>query len=253
MLRVVILSLAIGAGYTLPAASHENEVEIVRTGDRLCVTSNGTPTHEIGRFPNAGNPNRFVQQAVRVCVPGEPRDTGRITRRTSASGITLSGILMRPGTADFYDARSPRGFSRNPASGWRLEGMGAAQALGMDAANAHVDHRGLYHYHAVSGGFLEASQGTLVGYAADGFEIHYAGGAARSSWQLKPGIRPTAPGGRHDGTYEEDWVHVSGSGNLDECNGGIVNGRYVYFATDSFPFFPRCFRGEVSRDFLGRP
>jgi hypothetical protein len=46
---------------------------------------------------------------------------------------------------------------------------------------------------------------------------------------------------------------VAGSGNLDECNGATVNGRNVYFATDTFPFFPRCFRGEVSRDFLGRP
>lgn len=252
-IRLVLAGLGLIAGTALSASAHENDVEITRTASQVCITSNGTPTHDIGRFPNSGNPNSFRAQTVRVCVPAEPRLTGRVTRRTSASGITLSGILIRPGTADFYDPRSPRGFSRNPASGWRLEGMGAAQALGMDAANAHVDHRGLYHYHAVSAGLLEAAQGTVIGYAPDGFEIHYIGANARSSWQLKPGTRVTAPGGRHDGTYEEDWVHVAGSGNLDECNGATVNGRYVYFATDTFPFFPRCFRGEVSRDFLGRP
>ena len=41
-----------------------------------------------------------------------------------------------------------------------------------------------------------------------------------------------------------------GSGDLDECNGKFVDGQYKYFATDSFPFFPRCHWGEISRDFI---
>lgn len=125
--------------------------------------------------------------------------------------------------------------------------------LGMDSNNAHVDHRGLYHYHAPAPALTTSLDGTLIGYAADGFPIHYVGDRAQPSWQLKTGTRPTAPKGRYDGTYEQDWKHVAGSGNLDECNGASVNGSYVYFATDSFPFFPRCFRGTVSADFLGRP
>ncbi|MEL6690365.1 MAG: YHYH protein [Pseudomonadota bacterium] len=66
-------------------------------------------------------------------------------------------------------------------------------------------------------------------------------------------------GGAHDGTYEEDYEYVAGSGNLDECNGAMVNGQYMYFATDTYPFFPRCFTGTVSSDFMhqggggGRP
>ena len=33
--------------------------------------------------------------------------------------------------------------------------------------------------------------------------------------------------------------------------GGTLDGQYVYFATDTYPFFPRCFRGTVSSDFIG--
>ncbi len=230
-----------------------NSVQIDVNDSERCIRSNGTPTHMIGQFPNRSNPHRFKAQTVSVCVDAKPKDTGRITRKTNASGISLTGIIFRPGTADFYDARSPRGFSRNPNSGWRLEGMGAAESLGMDHAHAHVDHRGMYHYHAPSAALLKAMESSLIGYAADGFEIHYMGSGVTPSWRLKQGTRPTAPGGSYDGTYEQDWVYAPGSGNLDECNGAEVNGRYVYFATDSYPFFPRCFRGRVSQDFLGRP
>ena len=58
------------------------------------------------------------------------------------------------------------------------------------------------------------------------------------------------PFGKHDGSYKEDYEYVKGSGDLDECNGGILLGKYVYFATGNFPFFPRCHWGRVSRDFL---
>ncbi len=63
--------------------------------------------------------------------------------------------------------------------------------------------------------------------------------------------RPSGPGGTHDGTYVQDYEVVAGSGTLDECNGAMVDGQYVYFATDDFPFFPRCFKGTVSNDFIG--
>jgi hypothetical protein len=111
----------------------------------------------------------------------------------------------------------------------------------------------LYHYHAPNAPLLKDLDGRLIGYAADGFPIHYIADKAASSWQLKSGTRPTEPGGEYDGTYEEDWVFQAGSGNLDECNGATVDGKYTYFATDSFPFFPRCFKGSVSQDFKGRP
>ena len=64
----------------------------------------------------------------------------------------------------------------------------------------------------------------------------------KSSWQLKTGIRNTAPGGKFDGSFEEDFEYVANSGSLDECNGRKLNGVYTYFATDTYPFFSRCFK-----------
>lgn len=248
MKHVLTLLIALAACPAFAAST----VQITEHGDQRCVVSNATPSHAIGQFPNKGNPNRFRAQAQKVCFDATPKLTGQITRHVQNSGVSLTGILFRPGTADYYDETSPRGFSRDPASGWHLEGMGAADQLGMDKNHAHVDHRGLYHYHAVPETLTDALSGTQIGYAADGFAIHYSGDSARSSWQLKPGTRPTAPFGAYDGTFVEDWTFVPGSGNLDECNGALVDGQYVYFTTDTYPFFPRCFKGSVSPDFMGR-
>ena len=230
--------------------SNSNEVKITTKGNETCITSNGTPTHSIGQFPNAGNPNSFRAQNIEYCFDSDPQKTNR--KSTAAtSGITVTGIPIRPNTADYFDASSPRGHSRDSSSGWNLDGMAPGNPLGLDNNNAHVDNRGLYHYHGMPAALININGDTLMGYAADGHEIHYAGSDAQSSWMLKSGTRNTAPGGAYDGTYKKDWEYIAGSGNLDECNGGLVNGEYVYFATDSYPFFPRCFWGDVSDDFNG--
>lgn len=228
------------------AAAADNQVKITVRGSERCVISNGEPNHSFGPFRARAS---LRTQSHAFCFDATPIRTGRITRDIQTSGITVTGIPLRPGTAEFFDASSSRGFSRDRSSGWRVEGMGGV--LNMDPQNAHVDERGMYHYHAVSSDLVESLDGSLMGYAADGFEIHYIGNRAQSSWQLKSGSRSSGPGGAHDGTYEQDYEYVAGSGNLDECNGAMANGRYVYFATDAYPFYPRCFKGTVSIDFQG--
>lgn len=230
---VIMLGLAVHAA--------TNQVQVDESGGARCIGSNSIPDHATGTFPNAGNPNAISPQTVRACLPADPVK-GTTARAVQTVGIATNGVLIRPGTADYYDAASPRGFSRDPSSGWNLEAMGSG-ILGLDAQNAHVDRRGLYHYHGVAEALTAASSGTLIGWAADGFEIHYAGDSARPSYQLKPGSRATAPGGPHDGIYHEDWEYVRGLGNLDLCNGATLDGRYVYFATDAYPFFPPCLMG----------
>ncbi len=121
----------------------------------------------------------------------------------------------------------------------------------MDAQNAHVDGGGYYHYHGIPSAVVGDLDDALFGYAADGFKIYYVWDAAQSSYQLKSGTRESGPGGAYDGTYVQDYVFVEGSGTLDACNGTMVDGEYAYFATDDFPFFPRCFKGTVSKDFIG--
>lgn len=248
--KIICLIFFASNGYASIAQNNFVEIEVI--GDHRCISSNGSPNHAIGQFPNRGNPNRFKSQNVKICVDAHPSITGRIDRRASGSGITITGIILRPGTADWYDASSPRGFSRDRSSGWNLEGMGPKNTLGLDLENAHVDNRGLYHYHGVSPSLAASLNGTLLGYAADGHEIHYTGEKMQSSWRLKNGTRATSPFGTYDGTYNEDYHYVAGSGNLDECNGAKTEGRYVYYATDTYPFFPRCFLGQVSKDFKMR-
>ena len=70
-----------------------------------------------------------------------------------------------------------------------------------------------------------------------------------SGWVLKKGLRSSGPPGRYDGTYNEDYHYIGGENKLDECNGGIYNGKYVYFITETYPITPRCLYGNVSSDF----
>ena len=169
-------------------------------------------------------------------------------------GIAMNGVLFRPNTAGFYDPDARRGHSRNGDRNWSLDIHGAPGKLGLDFNNAHVGRGGLYHYHGIAKDLLKEDSGSLIGYAGDGYEIHFVGEAVKSGYELKPGERASGPGGAYDGTYNEDYVFVGGEGangkaRLDPCNGGELDGRYVYFVTESYPFVPRCLTGQVSDDF----
>ena len=234
------------------ATAHENVSKVTQNSDLTCISSNGAPNHDMGKFPNRANPNGFREQALKFCFPNEPQKSNTVTTGLMTVGVSLTGVPFRPFTAGYYDANGRRGFSHDPSSGWRQQAMHEPRRLGMDDQNAHVDKSGLYHYHGVSSDYLASQKDTLIGYAPDGYEIHYIPSAATSSWRLKAGTRPTDPLGAYDGTFEEDFEYKAGSGTLDECNGGLVDGEYRYFATDSYPYFPRCFKGVVNPQFMTR-
>lgn len=238
---VVLVSTAVSAA--------NNATVTVADGER-CIRANGLPDHSTGQFPNSGNPHTISPQNIDYCFPLDPVKGKRAKRQGGSIGVALNGITIRPGTADYWDASSPRGHSRDRSSGWNLEGLGSRDALGMDDNNAHVDNTGMYHYHGVADALLQstAANSSLIAYAADGFEIHYVP-SQTSSYQLKSGTRPSGPKGQYDGSYNEDWEYVANSGSLDQCNGGDLNGQFVYFATEGYPFFPRCLWGNASADF----
>ncbi|MEM8632753.1 MAG: YHYH protein [Pseudomonadota bacterium] len=241
VLAATLTALAVTA---FAAAS---KIAVTDTAGLRCITSNGLPDHETGTFPNPMNPHGITVQQIEACLAASPVKGDR-EQPVKVTGIAKNGVLIRPGTADYYDASSPRGHSRDPSSGWNLDGMGASETLGLDAQNGHVGPRGAYHYHGVPNALTDLEGSTFVGWAADGFEIHYLGDQARPSYRLKSGQRDSAPGGAHDGTYNGDWEYILGYGNLDQCNGATVNGQYIYFATDGYPFFPRCLYGtEITR------
>ncbi|WP_341368449.1 YHYH protein [Yoonia sp. BS5-3] len=232
-------------------AAHENEISLTTQGDMTCIASNGVPDHEMGRFPNPANPNAFREQTLRFCFPTDPELSNTVTEGLMTVGVSVTGVPIRPYTAGYYDPNGRRNLGATP-SDWRQQAMHDPRSLGMDAQNGHVDRSGLYHYHAVSSDLMADQEGSLLGYAPDGFEIRYSPSTAISSWQLRSGTRSSAPGGAYDGSFEEDFEYMAGSGTLDECNGGMVDGTYTYFATDSYPYFPRCFKGEVNPRFMTR-
>ena len=249
-IAINICSILILISIISPEA-YAGNTSIFIEGNQRCISSDGLPNHSTGTFPNSGNPGHIQQQNIRCCFALNPVKKQYPSVQRGSIGVALNGITIRPGTADYWDSTSQRGFSRNSSSGWNLEGLGSRELLGIDHNNAHVDNRGLYHYHGVANALVNATSehGSLIGYAADGFEIHYVGSTQSSSYQLKQGYRPSGPSGRYDGTYNEDWEYVSGSSSLDQCNGGTLNNRFVYFATDTYPFFPRCLWGTASTDF----
>ncbi len=250
--NAVAMSIATMFLLVSPAEAHNNKVSVSVKGGQRCIVSNGLPNHNTGNFPNRSNPHRISEQNVNLCVTASPKKGRRSHWVRSSIGVGINGVQFRPTTADYFDARSRRGFSRNARSGWNLDGLGAREKLGMDRNNAHVDKRGLYHYHGVANALVNSGKGSLIGWAADGFEIHYLGSKRRSGYALRKGTRASAPGGTYDGTYVQDWKFVGGSKALDRCNGGTLNGKFVYFATETFPFLPHCLWGKVSRDFQHR-
>ena len=237
--------------FTLSANAQENFNHAEINGEITCIFSNGIPEHEIGKFPNKANPNKFKTQTLTFCFPSVPKLAETVSWELMTVGVSTTGIPIRPYTADYFDKNTKQGFSKNPSSGWRKQAMHDPRSLGIDSHNGHVDKTGLYHYHGIKRNLDTNKENVLLGYAPDGFKIFYNKDVT-SSWRLKSGIRPTPPGGIHDGRFEEDFEYLPKSGSLDECNGKEIDGVYTYFATNSYPFFPRCFKGKIHLKFMKR-
>ncbi len=247
----------------------EHAVEVVIDGDVRRITANGIPNHDVGDFPNDGNPNTISAQTYAYQVPITPSGPGADVK---ILGITMSGVVLDPGTAETW----------NDDATWRYEALryGTAPqyfgdqggtdetfhptALGLDCNFAHVQPTGAYHYHGIPTGLVsETPAESFVGWAADGYPIYGRWDHSdpndgeselvelRSSYALRSGTRPSGadgPGGEYDGTFGADWEYVEGSGDLDECNGrvGVVEldgelvTTYHYVLTHTFPYIPRC-------------
>ena len=227
-----------------------NKVDISTVNGKRCFAANGIPDHPTGKFPNRGNPNTIQEQDLNICVTLKPKRGKVPTQIKGIMGIAINGVPFRPNTAGFWDPSARHDHSRRGNKNWSLEIFGAPGKLGLDSHNAHVGRGGMYHYHGIAQGLIQTSSTSLVGYAGDGFEIHYRPGEKKSGWQLRKGIRPLdGPPGIYDGLYNEDYEYVGGENTLDRCNGGHTGGDYAYFITDNYPFVPRCLYGEISSDF----
>jgi hypothetical protein len=232
----------------------EVNIEVREDGFRY-ITANGIPGHETGDFPNDSNPNSISQQEVDLRLTTTP-EKGQTKVDVETFGVTFQGIVFEPNATE-----------QDAETGWQIEALSGAIDLGIDNSNAGVKPSGRYHYYGIPEELVREdsidSHSSFVGWASDGFPIYARYGYSnpedetsgiielRSSWQLKSGSREAegGPGGNYDGSFTRDFEYVTGSGDLDECNGRTTvtpefpDGTYAYFLTDQFPYVPRCVFG----------
>ena len=233
---------------------------IVVDGVRTIV-SNALPDHEVGEFPNPGNPNTISEQDVSYEHPADPVYVGS-AMTAMTPGVAVNGVKFEPGTAETVTCGSGETF--------RVEALQDIYDLGLDFNNAHVQPTGEYHYHGISellaNAYSTGDDLVHVGFAADGFLMYYSkSGVYSSSYSLSTDARSGADcvgsmalggdavdveGTAADGTYASDWRYSDATGDdnlyLDECNGTEIDGTYAYVITDEYPFISRCLNGEFT-------
>ncbi len=240
----------------------------IRNGLRY-ITANGLPNHETGQFPNRNNPNGISEQSYGFSFPVNPTRNKGYTKYNVPQnfGIAINGVPFDPYAAEWW------GNVRN--GDWQYNALGGGINLGLDDNNAHVQPTGAYHYHGLPEGLIDTLPDTrhspLVGWAGDGFPIYLNRGykkakeasnsykTLKSSYILRTGARPDGPGGRYDGTFEEDFRYKKKAGNLDRANGRFQvtpeypDGVYCYILTTDWPVIPRRFVADVASTFVRNP
>jgi len=247
----------IGNGTAFAAA-----VEITANGSGKCIiTSNGIPNHD---FNDGGLsfPNNVSSQSYRYEIPLTPAFAATSTdlRIGTDNGIMLNGTKVDLLAAACHGVGNEKIGCGN-GNDWRFDPLHTANGFRLDNHNAHSQPNGSYHYHGNPKALFSdrAVESPLIGFAADGFPIFgtwFNDGLtvkkAVSSFRVKEGMRPTAngaPGGTYDGTFRDDYEYVSGLGDLDECNGMMLNGVYGYYVTETFPYLMGCFKGAMDASF----
>lgn len=249
--------------YTIVDQQYGTHTNVSIQNDQRVIETNALPNHPTGTFPNPGNPNTIKAQNRTYRIPLVPVYTGK-SKWVRETGVAINGVKYEPGTAEVVQCES--------GENYRVEAIQNLIDLGLDNNHAHVQPTGAYHYHGVPTGVVEgdASDKDLVhvGFAMDGFFIYYSrSGAYTSSYRLidesregsdcvyqnpHTDINLELEGTKPNGTYQPDWEYVKGLGDLDECNGVMLNGKYVYLITDDYPYIGRCLMGEYEEAQRGK-
>lgn len=287
-----------------PVADNEYTETITMNDERKIVT-NRVPDHDYGnQIANMGVTG-LVSTTETFTFTKNPTLAANTTSIIDTDnkpaydyGIALNGVPIDPAPAEpfIFTVDNPGGQNDGEYNwDWVFEPNNNRTAVGLDCNTAHLqptdnNTRGLIHYHGdmvvyansllagLGDGTTEPTTSVQIGWASDGFPIVYkygpnAGGTdvelLESSYQLKTGERPgdgmTEPCGAYNGKYTNDYEFVSGSGDLDECNGiersitlttpaGLSETfSYFYVITDEFPVIGRCLSGTPDEDFSKKP
>ena len=246
------------AAYSLEDNEFGTKTIVTITKNERIMVTNSLPNHSTGAFPNKGNPNTISKQNKTYNFPLRPKYIGK-PQRVRETGIALNGIKFEPGTGEVVVCET--------GENYRVEAIQDLIDLGLDFNHAHVQPTGAYHYHgtptAVINDFDGGEDLVHIGFAHDGFPMYYSkSNAYKPSYKLIDGIREgedctyTRPGisvtiddnDHHDGTFNADYEFIEGSGDLDECNGITIDGKYRYLVTKDFPYVSRCLMGEFESE-----
>lgn len=242
------------------------------------LLGDGLPNHEVGTFPNPGNGNTILATTISASMTLTPTLGTTNTFVGGPGGASVyarNSVKFDPGTGgacpDSMTATTDCDLG-NGTGTWRIEALGQDTFdFGEDANNAHVQPTGEYHYHGIPEGLLTNAgvsdsnrQMVHVGWASDGFPV-YARYCYTDAMDASSDIKvcegsfelDTVPDTNRPstdlvplGTFVQDWAYSAGTGDLDDCNGrtGVTpefpNGIYYYMATDSYPYFSRCIKGN---------
>ena len=247
-------------------------LSITQEEDQCIFVSNSIPHHDFNQQGAFATPVQEVQE--RFTLPLNPTQADEPTPLTLEydNAIFLNGVKLDQIAAACYGiGNDPLGREKigcmMSATPWRYDPMSSNNNFGTDDYYAHTQPDGAYHYHGGPIALYDPSGNQasgVVGFAADGFPIYGPyideNGTIRkviSGYRLKSGNRTNLsgegafPGGMWDGTFIDDYEFVN-SGDLDECNGRMVNGQYQYHITDDYPWVIGCFKGTPDSSFNKR-
>ena len=241
----------------------EGDLVISVVADKCVFTTNLVPNHSFNdgaqSFPNPVSPQDIVYSVTTTPMPAA--STTGLTLTTD-NAILLNGAKVDLLVAACFGVGDGLVGCDDMNQPWRFDPMFAANNFHVDSHNAHSQPDGSYHYHGTPNALFSntpEAESPVIGFAADGYPIFgtfFNDGTgireAQSSYQLRSGPRPSDasdPGGTYDGTYRDDYEFVSGSGDLDACNGMVRDGVYGYYVTQRFPYVLGCFTGTPDSSF----
>jgi hypothetical protein len=225
--------------YRQAAGYPDPELAVTCGSSTFTVSSNDIPDFEFVQVtPNGLQPQDFsIEIPLTPTVRSTPGALGLGPIGVTANGLALFGAFEAPqdGYQDPY-----------------LDGL-------LDFCNGHTAPGGLYHFHARYDCIFNdpVQVGLTYGYLADGYQVVSpwvcVDAACTDTRKVTSSYVRTDPNGL--GAFDA-WEYVTGSGDLDECNGMTgSDGVYRYYLTDDFPYLPFCYHGETSYaqgDFTGQ-
>lgn len=259
----------------------EGDLTITAERDTCVFELNQIPNHDFGgvRWPFTAAENTDVLQIPRNPQPARTPTLAGLT----PAAILLNGVKWEANPAACFGEGPDRPGRERIGCGprdvghpWRYNVGSPLNGFSFDAYHAHVQNGGMYHYHgtprvlySTDGQLFDdadcaaAGPSPVIGFALDGFPLYGpcitdtdgTVRAAQSSYVLKSGQRRSVNGYEtpykvgfvetttYNGQFTGDFEYREGAGDLDECNGRMVNGAYGYYVTEDFPYAMRCFTG----------